>query len=165
MRWRGAWAAAKLLQALTKSSPCSLFPSAYFFLFFYMLPYLSFKPALMEKDLCICKWQSWNPITSIQWSSVERPTPGLDYWPLRLISAPSPGNYSPTTPPPPEIYTHTDTHTHCQTCSFVPSHHPWFNHFTSGKSIIFESLPLRVVYWICSYLCLLNVDSYMQSVL
>lgn len=91
------------------------FPSSsLFIIIFYIRPYLSFKPDLMEKDLCICKWQSWKPITGIHWSTVERPSPGLDYWPLELITAPSPGNYPLTILP-----TLTETH-----LLSPPRHHP-----------------------------------------
>lgn len=113
--------------------PLSPFPSPpflllfliyFFFFFFYTHPYLSFKPALMEKDLCICKWQSWKPITGIQWSTVERPSPGLDYWPLGLISVPSPGNYPPLTPPrythTPTAKTHRHTHPHLRHIGIAP---------------------------------------------
>lgn len=50
----------------------------------------------MENHLCICKRWSWKPITGTHWSSVERPSAGLDYWPLRFISPQSPGNYAPS---------------------------------------------------------------------
>lgn len=116
MRLRtGAWVAAKLLPTMRKSSTPSLFP---LLLFLNIHPYLSFKPALMEKDPCICKWQSWKPITGIQWSTVERPSPGLDYWPLGLISAPSPCNYPPQSVSP----SHTHTHRYTNTCTQTVRH-------------------------------------------
>lgn len=59
----------------------------------------------MENHLCICKRWSWKPITGTHWSSVERPSAGLDYWPLRFISPQSPGNYAPS----PNMHTHKHT--------------------------------------------------------
>lgn len=116
----------KIFLQFSLSLPLSLPPLLLFIFFFNTHPYLSFKPALMEKDLCICKWQSWKPITGIQWSTVERPSPGLDYWPLGLISAPSPGNYSPTYPAPlpPHTHTHAYTHTHTSHPQSIQRHTP-----------------------------------------
>lgn len=69
----------------------------------------------MENHLCICKRWSWKPITGTHWSSVERPSAGWDYWPLRFISPQSLGNYAPS----PNM--HTQTH-----CPSTPAHqHPF----------------------------------------
>lgn len=79
----------------------------------------------MENHLCICKRWSWKPITGTHWSSMERPSAGLDYWPLRFISPQSPGNYAPS---PNNTHTHTQSHNSCTSASLCPD---WVSTFYS----------------------------------